>query len=96
VWQLLACAKPCCYLACVPVFVVLSCVAACMYVCIINVTLCDCHAVLKGDYYYLLLVLLLLQCNKQLRILSGKLVTTKKEMSPIGDTICPLSVADNH
>jgi len=32
VWQLLACAKPCCYLACVPVFVVLSCVAACMYV----------------------------------------------------------------
>jgi len=67
-----------------------------LYVCIINVTLCDCHAVLKGDYYYLLLVLLLLQCNKQLRILSGKLVTTKKEMSPIGDTICPLSVADNH
>jgi len=27
-----ACAKPCCYLACVPVFVVLSCVAVCVYV----------------------------------------------------------------
>jgi len=35
------------YLACVPAFVVLSCVAACMCVCIIHLTVCDCHAGLE-------------------------------------------------
>jgi len=40
------------YLACVPVFVVLSCVAACMYVLSYVTSLRLSRWINKGDYYY--------------------------------------------